>query len=207
VLILDKREPAGLFSLALQQFVFHAGEQALMTNSRTTAKGLLTLAILLTAVCALPTLAMESPPVAGPDTDEITVVGQRSLIALRMQASKAEDEVHAIFNELNTEEEYDVVCKTEERYFSRMKEKKCLPAYAWDAYAKEGQNFANKIMGVPTSDIAPANTDLAYHQTRLRERMVEVLKDSPELFDAIVKHATLVEELREQQATYFKEEE
>ena len=37
----------------------------------------------------------------------------------------------------------------------------------------------------------------------LKEQMVEALRHSPELFDAIVKHAQLMEELAAAQATYF----
>jgi hypothetical protein len=138
--------------------------------------------------------------------EEIEVTGQRTLLALRIQVEAAQDEVHLLFNELNTDDDFDIVCKVEERYFSKMKEKNCMPRYAWDARAKEGQIFAQKITGEAHAEGPPANLEIDSFEPALKEQMIEALRHSPELFDAIVKHATLMEELARAQATYFGDE-
>jgi hypothetical protein len=159
-------------------------------------------------VAACPALAMEAPesadaPGVAQGVEEIEVVGQRSLLALRMQVEAAQDEVHLLFNELNTDDDFDIVCKEEERIFSRMRQKNCMPQYAWDAHAKEGQVFAQKVTGEAHVEGAPVDLEIDSYQPALKEQMIEALRHSPELFDAIVKHATLMEELAEAQATYF----
>ncbi len=158
---------------------------------------------------ACPLFAMEAPAPGAddPDVEEITVTGQRSLLALRMQVEQAQEEVHFLFNDLNTDDDYDIICREEERLFSRMKQKNCMPRYAWEARAEEGRGFADKITGTATAEGVPANLKIDYSEPRLKEQMLEALKNSPELFDAIVKHAQLLEKLQAEQATYFGEDE
>jgi hypothetical protein len=164
------------------------------------------LAVLLAGALSSSVPAMEAAqdaPGAAEGVEEIEVTGQRSLLALRMQVEAAQDEVHLLFNELNTDDAFDIVCKVEERYFSKTKEKHCMPRYAWDARAKEGQNFVHKVTGVAHAEGAPANVEIDSFEPALKEQMTEALRHSPELFDAIVKHAMLMQELADAQATYF----
>jgi hypothetical protein len=176
-----------------------------------TSKKIITLAAFSAALFAFPVQAMEAPaaadaPPAAEGVEEIEVIGQRNLLALRMQVDAAQEQVHLLFNELNTDDDYDIICKTHDRYFSKMKEKVCMPAYAWEIRAEEGRTFADKVQGIANAETAPANLKIDYNEPRLKEQMVEALRHSPELFDAIVKHATLMEELAEAQATYFGDE-
>ena len=173
----------------------------------TTASKFKAMAVLL-AVAAFPTLAMEAPeaPGAAQGVEEIEVIGQRSLLALRMQVEAAQDEVHLLFNDLNTDDAFDIVCKEEERLFSRMRQKNCMPQYAWDARAKEGRAFADSQTSPDYAEARPAYLDIGVNAPRMREQMVEAVSHSPELFDAIVRHANLMKELSDAQATYFGEE-
>lgn len=147
--------------------------------------------------------ASEPASAAGEPVEEITITGQRSLFALRMQVEAAQAEVHLLFNELNTDDRYDIVCKTQDRYFSKTKEKVCMTRFAWDARADEAKILADKVRGIPTAEITSANQRIDMSEPALKEQMVEALRHSPELFDAIVKHAQLMEELASAQATYF----
>lgn len=155
----------------------------------------------------LTAILLAAPVPAAEDIEEIEVTGQRSLLALRLQVEEAQEEVHLLFNQLNTDDAFDIVCKFEDRYFSHTKAKTCMPQYAWDARAREGQTFAKKITGEAYAEGAPANVEIDSYEGALKEQMTEALRHSPELFDAIVKHATLMEELAEAQATYFGDEE
>lgn len=163
-------------------------------------------------VGAFPALAMEAPAstdapgAAQQGIEEIEVLGQRSLLALRMQVEAAQDEVHLLFNELNTDDAFDIVCKEQERIFSRIRQKNCMPQYAWNAHAKQAQVFAQKIRGEAYAEGAPADLEIDSYEPALKEQMVEALRHSPELFDAIVKHATLMEELDAARATYYGDE-
>jgi hypothetical protein len=153
---------------------------------------------LLLAGFPLALLAMDAD---GDAVEEVTVVGQRSLFALRMQMEAAQDQVHLLFNELNTNDDYDIICKTQERYFSKTKEKICMTRLAWAARADEARIFADKVRGIPTAEINNANLRIDMSEPVLREQMVDALRNSPELFDAIVRHAQLMEEYAAAQAT------
>ena len=164
-------------------------------------------AALIATVLGFPVLAMAAvapdAPGAAEGVEEIEVLGQRSLLALRLQVEAAQDEVHLLFNELNTDDNFDIVCKEKDRYFSHTKEKQCMPRYAWNAYAKQGQVFLHKVTGEAHVEGAPADLEVDSYEPQLKEQMVEALRHSPELFDAIVKHATLLQELEEAKSTYF----
>lgn len=147
-------------------------------------------------------VAMEAPE-ADADVEEITVVGQRSLLALRMQVEAAQAKVHVLFNELNTDDNYDIVCKTEDRYFSKTKQKICMPVYAWNAREEEAKIFLDKMRGMPVAETMSANLRIDMSEPGLKDQMIEALRNSPELFDAIVEHVKLLEELAAAQSTYF----
>jgi len=156
---------------------------------------------------ALPASAMEAPPPHNDDpVDEVTVIGQRTILALRLQMEAAQEEVHLLYNELNTNDAYDIICKTTDRYYSKIKDKQCKPQFAWDARAQEGQDFARQIKGEGFVQGAPSNYQIALQEPGLREQFIEALRNSPELFDAIVKHAQLMEQLQQAQSTYFGDE-
>lgn len=142
----------------------------------------------------------------GEAPEEVTVVGQRTLLALRMQMEAAQDAVHELFNELNVNDDYDIVCKVEERYYSRLKEKQCKPQFAWDVALGQGQQYVRDLQQQSVQGSMQGTGDnlaLAVKQAGMRDNFVEVLRTSPELFDAIVKHAELMKKLEEAQATYF----
>ncbi|MDH3552841.1 MAG: hypothetical protein OER22_09530 [Gammaproteobacteria bacterium] len=52
--------------------------------------------------------------------DEITVVGARQLGAMRAKVELAEDQVFALFNDLNDDDGYDIICKKETRIGSQL---------------------------------------------------------------------------------------
>ena len=168
--------------------------------------------VALDVLLTLPAFAMESPaPVPEPAApsepiDEVTVVGQRTLMALRFQTEAAQEVVHQLFNDLNTDDSYDIVCKTTERNYSRIKHRQCKPRFAWDALATEGQMLARRARGENVVQGTPSDTEIGLAIPAMREHFVNVLRTSPELFDAIVTHARLMEKLAEARSTYFGEE-
>ena len=146
---------------------------------------------------------MEAAPPANPEQqiEEITVTGQRSLLMLRQQVSEAEDVMYGLYNELKTDNKYDIVCIVETRIFSHIKEKTCQPVYARNAMMDEAQNRARGMEGVPVFAV------LAQEYPQLDARFKEVLEKSPELFRAVAKHYELRETWRLRRKTYFGKDE
>lgn len=161
--------------------------------------------LVLAGIFAMPLAAMESPAPTDADAqvEEITVIGQRTLMALRMQVEVAQDQVHLLFNELNTDDRFDVVCRVDERIFSKIKERKCMTQYAWNAHAEEGRAILDQRQGIANADTVSAQIEIESFEPRLREQMLAAVQKSPELFDAIVRHVQLLEQLTAAKKTYF----
>ena len=161
---------------------------------------------LLAALCITQVMAMEAAAPVSEDQrqeiEEITVTGQRTLMSPRLEASEAEDVMFGLYNELNTDEKYDIVCRADTRIFSHIREKSCRPEYAWTAMMDEAQNRARgEEQGVPVAIV------LADQYPRLNAKFQEMLQKSPELFSAFAKHYELKEQLRLRRKTYFGKDE
>jgi hypothetical protein len=146
---------------------------------------------LFAALCANPLAAMEAP--AAEPIEEITVTGQR----LRMKVSEAEDAMYALFNDLNTDDRYDIVCTMEVRVFSHIRQKRCVPQYARDALMEEAQSMVRGQPGMPSQAV------MAYHSPRLEAKFQEMVGESQELFEAVARHYELNEAWRLRRKAYF----
>jgi len=157
------------------------------------------LTALLAALAGTSLSAMAAPAAdgAGQPIEEITVTGQRSLLALHLKVSEAEDAMFALYNELNTDDQYDIVCKVEIRVFSHIRQKSCVPRYARDALMEEAQNLVRGQPGIP------ARAVLGYQAPRLDAKFQEMVGKSPELFAAVARHYELNEAWRLRRKTYF----
>jgi hypothetical protein len=82
---------------------------------------------------------------SGEPIDEITVRGDASLYALRMDVVEAREHVWDVFNEQNSNDELDVHCFYSTRTGTRMKKRTCRPQYAEDATSEAGKLYARRI--------------------------------------------------------------
>ncbi len=130
-------------------------------------------------------------------TDEIVISGQRSILNLRMQVSEAEDLMYDLFNDINTEDFYDIHCSFVTTLGSHMKEKRCLPRYALDAMEDE----AKALLGwKPSPEVSAV---LNNYNPRMEEKLKQAIKDNPALFEAVIKHHELREQLNARRDSYF----
>lgn len=69
----------------------------------------------------------QDAPAAGDsqaDTEEVIVRGRR-LTELRFEVEKARERAYAIFNEINSDNDFDIYCRNERRYHSRATTRVC----------------------------------------------------------------------------------
>ena len=85
----------------------------------------------------------DSTPTSDDDVDvllrtieEINVVGERTIFALRMEIESAETEVYGLFNELNSNDEFDVACTNEVFVGSHLPKRICIADYLRKEQAK-----------------------------------------------------------------------
>ena len=64
--------------------------------------------------------------------EEIQVTGERTLLTMRNEIIREEENLYRIFNELNSHARFDITCKEERRVFSNIPARNCLPRFFTD---------------------------------------------------------------------------
>lgn len=132
------------------------------------------------------------------EIEEITVISQKTLLSLRYQIIRAEDRVFEVFNKLNDDDKYDIHCFLRAPTGTRIKQRDCAPNYYRNATADQAKEF----LGGPPA--APVNSVIAYHGPILRDKMVELIKENPELVNAMVDYYELKQELEQKHNDYYR---
>ena len=81
----------------------------------------------------------------GSAIEEIIVQGERTIYALRLAIESAETEVYNLFNELNSNDEFDVTCKEVVYTGSHISRRTCMAAYLREEEAYHLQNYLQSI--------------------------------------------------------------
>ncbi len=90
--------------------------------------------------------AAPQPP--EPSTENIVVRGRR-LHELRFELRVAEDAVYARFNDINSDDRFDIHCEDEKRTASRMTERRCLSNSWREQDANIGEGTTRALQGLP----------------------------------------------------------
>ncbi len=113
---------------------------------------------------------------------------------IRKQMSKLEDEYFALYNKLNTDRQYDMVCRKEAQTGSRFLKRVCKPRYLESAQQSAASGACSRpsrpalrhppIRAGPTSARHPhraSGTPVGGLDEGFRKNMLDVLQKSPEL--------------------------
>lgn len=122
--------------------------------------------------------------------EEIVVVGEKSLTKLRLELYKAEDNAYALFNAINSNDDFDIRCYREAPIGSRVLRRICKPNYEREATAEEARDFLLGIRGSPPWGA------IELKNKRLREEMEALVVANPEFFKALNKVAEAGQALR-----------
>lgn len=136
-------------------------------------------------------------PAAAEQVEEIVIVGQRTLSALRRQVEDAELQVYDVFNKLNEDRRYDIHCQMVAPIGSNIKRRRCAPQFADDAERDEALAFLD---GRP---VIPAATVISEQNGVLHERMAALARANPEFLEALRAHSEARVRLTEARAAYF----
>lgn len=125
--------------------------------------------------------------------DEITAVGARTLGSMRTEVVIAENEVYALFNDLNDDDGYDIICKKETRIGSQIPHRVCLARMYREAVA-EATVDQDSGGFMPAGRMAGSSK----HQKILREKMLALAIEYPELSAALKKRHALAKKFQEE---------
>jgi len=127
--------------------------------------------------------------------DEVVVMSPRSLTTLRRELIAAEDDMYAIFNSLNTDDDYDIICKKEARVGSQFRYRVCKTKIQVDKASEAAKDFHDERgpQGI--------NLNMQKHGDILREKMRALAAENPQFLDALRKRRALQQEyeLRQEQ--------
>ncbi len=132
--------------------------------------------------------------------DEITVLGQRTIGTIRAEMVAAEQVVYDMFNELNDDDDYDIICKKETRIGSQIPHRICLSRRYRDKLAEatvEESDGMQMTVGGMTSN--------KKHQKIMMEKMRALATAHPELLDALRERYRLESELKAERERRFGE--
>ena len=143
--------------------------------------------------------AQDSDSTAEPDLEaqsrlieEITVVGQKTLFTLRMEVESAEEGVYAIFNELNSSDEFDITCTREVYIGSYFEQRDCMAAYLKDAIAQNTQDYLKGIDVQLNRNQIPA--EVHQKSVAMEAEMLRLVEENPDFLEAMLKLTDLVGE-------------
>ena len=130
--------------------------------------------------------------------EEITVLGERTFFTLRLEIGAAEEEVYGLFNELNTNDDFDVTCTWEVYTGSHFKRRSCMAAYLREAQAENTQNY---LKGIDMQlDLSGVKGEVRDQTLAMEAEMAQLALDNLEFSQALRKLAELLGALNTKKA-------
>jgi len=118
-------------------------------------------------------------------TEEVVVVGDRSVGQLRREVYQAEEDFYDLYNSLNDDPEYDVNCNYETATGTHVKNHVCRAKFVSDSYAKHAGRNNNDLTRVANQD---ANPVLAEKTKIFEEKLGMLVNTNAELQAAFLKY-------------------
>ena len=127
------------------------------------------------------------------DIESIDVTGSVPLLFYKDEMQAAELDFYELYNALNDNKKYTVVCRKQTRLGSRIKTRVCHPQYVLDRMAQETQEVLSSGGAYPSlQQIEFAVKD---ERAESMKHVEELVKSNPKLLEKLV-------ELNEKQALY-----
>ena len=139
--------------------------------------------------------------------EEIQVTGERTLLTMRNEIIREEENLYRIFNELNSHDRFDITCKEERRVFSNIPARNCLPKFFTDlrmdtnrfalselrqAFSPDGVDPALFELGLSRIENDRQIRELAAGDYQaLSEEMLRIASENPDYLNILMKVADL----------------
>jgi hypothetical protein len=133
----------------------------------------------------------------GEAIDEITVMGVRDLGALRTELMRMEDEVYGLYNDLNEDDRFDIICKREAPIGSQIKKRTCLSRMFRDSVADATEFDEQGVLHIGTV------INEKKHMRILMDNMRTVANKNPQLNVALKKRYALEQKLNQEREKKF----
>lgn len=126
--------------------------------------------------------------------EELIITGERPTSLLRREMFDTQDQVYEMFNTLNEEGEYDMICYKEARIGSQIRYQVCKPEFMWNAISEASEDaLLDAGLGIGTMytlNRAELNGKAEYQ----RELMARLANENPQFLSLLKKRLALRKE-------------
>ena len=163
--------------------------------------------ILLVSTLGMPlSAAAQNAPASNEEPEEIIVVGQRTVMKLRLEMWNLEKRAYEVFNTFNDEKRFDISCSAHQISGTRVERQLCQPEFEIQALAQHGRGYLDSYRafmegcymgnceippptdGAPTVS-APATVVIASQQQAYRAKMKQIAEEHPEFLEALIDYS------------------
>jgi hypothetical protein len=139
--------------------------------------------------------------------EEIQVTGERTLLTMRNEIIREEENLYRIFNELNSHDRFDITCKEERRVYSHIPARNCYPKFFTDLRMDTTRFAVGELRQAFSDDgVDPALFELGLsrieNDRKLREKsagdyqalseeMLRIASENPDYLNILMKVADL----------------
>ena len=139
--------------------------------------------------------------------EEIQVTGERTLLTMRNEIIREEENLYRIFNELNSHDRFDIKCKVERRTWSYILARNCYPKFFTDLRRAENSFALSEFRQAFSDDgVDPALFELGLSRIEndrelreksagdyqaLSEEMLRIASENPDYLRILMKVADL----------------
>ena len=153
--------------------------------------------------------------------EEITVRGQQTLGSLRFLLREAEDDMYAMFNDLNSSDDFDIVCKKVRQTRSHILRRNCEPrfltrerqansSFVMTQLQSANRNLSETGAGIDFTALGDywqqendLRTLLADRFEEMGEEMLRIAAENPEFHKALLEISAYKQSFEAMQAEKF----
>lgn len=117
--------------------------------------------------------------------EEVVVIGTKSSKQILVEFRKVEKDMYALYNSLNEDRRFDVLCENRAETGTRLKKQVCLPRYYYTAETKEAGATLNNFAVTEAEAIAQKD------RKAFEEKVQQAIAKDPQLMDMLVKYEEL----------------
>jgi len=130
-----------------------------------------------------------APQDSGRQIEEIQVIGTRTFFRLRMQIVEEENKLYGMFNELNSNDDFDIECENIAPTGTHISQRVCEPRFVIEMRASMAQDW---LLGIgelnSTSDLRVETAD---QMAKLEEEHDRIVIEHPEYLETLRNFADL----------------
>ena len=130
-----------------------------------------------------PNTAISTPQASDRPIEEIQVLGTRTLYSIRMEIVDEENKIFSMFNELNSDDRFDILCDKIAPTGSHIQQRICEPRFVTETRAQMTQDYVRGIGMLVESSAVMAET--AIEREEIAREHLRIAAEYPEYLEML----------------------